>query len=202
MAKRKGPSGQQLREIRSSLAELKRKGLWSGDARKAKGGWRQKQTLKEFGDVLKGKAQVVKVDRKTAKEMQKHSRNTVGGVRSKIVGKKALAVVPVREPGERVKFSKKTGTLSSIVDMYGEKFRRIVPTKRVNRPEDLPDPPEGKKYYYGLISASGGGVRWESKEEFAAFIAEYKKKAKDADKFEDRIMSYVEILEPLDEDEE
>lgn len=178
MAKRKAPSGKELKQIRHNLAELKRKGLWSGDARKAKGGWRQKQTLKNFSEVLAGKAAVVNVGRKQARNMGEDFRAKNGRV-----------VIPVRK-GERPRFNKRSGAITSNVSLYDKEYRRLIFTKKFKTVDDLPSPPKGKKYYYGLISKGGGGMRFDDKAELLAFLAQY-------DSGKKNLVEKIEVLQPI-----
>lgn len=138
MSKRKAPSGQQLKQIRSQLAQLKKAGLYTGDVRNAKGGWRQKSIIKQYSDVLSGKAKSVKVG-KAARDFDPSYRA------------KNKRVVVKAEKGETFRYSKTSGGIISTVERYGIKFKRILPGKVIRRVEDLPRAKrKGKKYLYKL----------------------------------------------------
>jgi len=66
-AKRKTLSPEQLsdlRAFRTKIAKLKKRGLYTGDARKAKPSFKNKKLVKEFSDVLSGDARVFKIKNK------------------------------------------------------------------------------------------------------------------------------------------
>lgn len=138
MAKRKPVSGQRLKQTRSALAALKKAGLFTGDARKAKGGWRQQKLIKQYSDVISGKAKAIKVG-KDASSFAKEFRAKLG------------RVVVSAKKGEKLRYSKKSGTITSSREEYGVEFKRIVVKTAITKPSDIPDnPPKGKKWLYKL----------------------------------------------------
>jgi hypothetical protein len=137
MAKSKPLAGKALKSLRSGLAKLKSAGLFSGDVRGAKGGWRQKSLLKRFADVIQGKAKTVKVGA-AAKAFDETYRARMG------------RVVVKAEKGETLRFNKRAGAITSTTTRYGVKVKRIVPGRIVRTAEDLPKAPKGKKYFYKL----------------------------------------------------
>lgn len=138
MSKSKKPGGQLLKTIRAQLAKLKAVGLFSGNVRGAKGGWRQKALIREYSDVLSGKAKTVKVG-KAAKDFDPSYRARKG------------RVVVKADKGETFRFDKRSKTITSRREVYGVKMKRILPGKPIRQISDLPSKaPKGKKYFYKL----------------------------------------------------
>lgn len=182
MSKRNRPSGQRLKEIRHSLAALKKAGLWSGDARAAKGGWRQVKLINDNKDVLAGKAKTVKISKKDRASVTGNFRTHRDRV-----------VVPVRNKDEKIRYNKKDKTFTSTITMYGRKWRKHIVAQRLDDVAKLPDPPAGKRFYYGFRSKSGGGIRPSDKQEFLKLLNQYQISL-------NRIADVVEILELMDDD--
>lgn len=166
-SKSKYPKGQALKAIRSDLAKLKAKGLWSGDARSAKGGWRQKALIKELRDVIDGKAAVVKVPRKDAAEIRKTQR--VHNNR---------AVIRKRDKKERISYSEKSKTFTSSVNIYGYEWKRIILGKTFTDPTQLPRAPKGWVYRYGFVDGEGVVQLMRDYDDLIDFFSGYREKLK------------------------
>lgn len=205
MAKKKRASGQEIKELRSNLSKLKKLGLWSGDARSAKGGWRQKQTVKEFRDVLSGRATVVKPPKVKAKESRSrvretlknvplHSRQAIGSVRRK----GNVLIAPVRQAGEKIKLNAKTGQIESHVTFKRGnrqiRHKRILHGGKIASADNLPQAPEGQKYWYSIMNRKGSGFRYDNIEQLKEHIARYKKPEESYEENEAKMMQYIEIL--------
>lgn len=160
MSKRKPPLTQAQKDAIPKLAKLKEKGLFKGNARRpSKYGVKQ---TKVFGDVISGKATVVKVSFKDARKYKDAFR--VKGTR----------VVVNKDKDETVRYNRKTGEIVSIRKQYGKRIRkRILPTK----PEKLDQLPKAKKgRYYTIPFYRGSSVErftFESIDELRKFMSGY-----------------------------
>ena len=156
MATRKAPITQAVKALRAGLAKLKRLGIFKGDARNAKGGWRQKALVKEYAPVLEGKAKVVKVG-KAAKQFDKtfHPKNE--------------RIIVNIQKNETARFDKKTGQIVVTGKNYGVKYKRRILPKGINPFQNLPVAPKGKIYLFQMPD----GFRYD-REGAQQFLNKYK----------------------------
>jgi hypothetical protein len=166
MAKKKPPSGQRLKEIRRGLSTLKRAGLYKGDVKRAKGGWRQVKLLNTYRGVVKGEEKAVKVGTlKQAKTFPAELRPRNGRV-----------VVPAKK-SEHPRFNKKTKQIvKTVTRPGGEKVRTIILPQKVFSIADLPKAPKGRKYFYSVQFAQGQSARFSDPEELARLMQPYKER--------------------------
>jgi hypothetical protein len=155
-----------LAETRARLKELKKHGLYTGDLRRSPTRY-AKSLIGKFGDVLSGRAAVVKTtSRATAKVYDK-------GYKTK--GK--LVIVPT-DPTRVFTFNKKTGEIEGRRTLPSGKVAvsRILPHQPGQTPAFGPVPP-GKTRWYSIMFRRGKklvlGYRTDSWAEMQNFMAYY-----------------------------
>lgn len=162
------------------LRELKKLGLFGGRVR-APSKYGVSQT-KKFSDVLTGKAAVVTAPPKAVREYR-------AAGRFKVKGRKI--VVP-KEKGERVKYDKKLGAISSTRETYGQRVKTVKPP----RGGETMKAPRGKRKVY-VIPIGPRRFRFTSRAELEKFMRPYEQGTRPYEKWRE----YVEI-EFLDRDDD
>jgi hypothetical protein len=158
-------SASQLRAFRSQVAKLKAKGLVSSkvDARSQKQTKYMKSIVRKYADVLSGKAAVVNVGRKTAKEYDEKSFRPRFG---KIAVRK--------EKGERVYFDKKSKTVKSTRKAYGNRVTKLILPQKKFDIEKLPKARKGYRTFYSVpFNGWTSSPRFENMDELRAFMQGY-----------------------------
>lgn len=130
---------EQSRRTKHALAQLKRKKLYKGDARKAPTHY-GKSLVAKLSDVLKGKAAVITTTRTTARKYREAG--------FKVRGNKII--VP-KEKGERYKISKSGEITSTRRTLTGQKVKKHVEPSKRETVRDLPThAPNGNRYQYAV----------------------------------------------------
>lgn len=117
-------TGTQLKNFRRDVAKLKAKGLVSKriDARAQKPTRYMQGQVKKYGDVLEGKAAVIKLPKRSAAKEFSEKFRTKG----------RSVVVPIRK-GEKLGYSKATGEISASSKIGGKRVRRRMSSKGATR---------------------------------------------------------------------
>lgn len=178
MAKTKPLRGQALKEHRHKLSVLKKAGLTKIDAKRAKGTRHQKKLIKEYADVLAGKAKAVKVGTlRHAKSFPPEMKPRNGRV-----------VVKARA-GEHPHYDKKNKRITATASRYGVTYRRIILPQRVFSIDDLPKPPKGRVYkYFVPFNNVNDSPDFQDPQELFNFMNEYEKRGQYRN-----WMQYIEI---------
>lgn len=153
-------TGKNLVRFRSDVAKLKSKGLVGPrvDARKQRPTRYMREQVAKFRDVLSGKARVVKVPRKIAKEYE----GTLRVKRSRVVIR--------TEKGESVRYDKKIGKVTTKRQSYGKNIRKVIIPNPTGDPDKLP---QGKQYRYTIPFANGGRFTFPTLAELRRFMEGY-----------------------------
>lgn len=158
-----------LKKFRSDVAKLKAKGLLSKgvDARSQKPTRYMKHRVKEFDDVLQGKAKVVHTKtRAQAKDF--------GDLRH--VGKSV--VVPVVNKTERVRFNAKTGEITSSARENGKRLKKTIRARNIDL-YNIKTYPRGDNIRYRMPFGGGGSYQqFDTPEDLFAFMFQYESKPK------------------------
>lgn len=178
--KRRAGKAPSTNKIRRDLRKLRDSGLISKrvDLRK-KPTAAQKRLLKKYDDVLKGRA--VAIDTGSAKKARAYKKGytTKGNV----------VIVP-RQKGERVRYNKKTNTLSSTRKVRGKTVTKTVVSGQL--------PPLGPNEFYVLPFAGGQRFRTNDLTLLLQFGGDYESRKVNPFK---NWQSYVEIETVEDEGE-
>lgn len=183
----KKPTGAQLRKFRSDVAKLKAQGLTSArvDARSQKPTRHMLRKVKDYQDVLQGKAKVVHTKtRAQAKEF--------GDLRH--VGKSV--VVPVINRTERVRYNAKTGEIVSSARENGRRVRKTIRAKSVDL-YNINTYPRGNNIRYRMPFGNSY-QQYDTPEDLFAEMFKYETKPKNPYK---DWQKYVQIITVEDEDE-
>lgn len=154
-------SGKQLVRFRTDVAKLKQRGLVGPkvDARKQKPTRYMREQVRRFADVLSGKARVVKVPRKIAKEYE-------GTLRVK----RSRVVVRVENKSETVRYDKRLGKVTTRRQSYGKNIRKVIIPNPTGNPDNLP---QGSQYRYTIPFANGGRFTFPTLAELKRFMEGY-----------------------------
>jgi hypothetical protein len=177
----KGLHGTELRKFRSDVAKLKASGLVGPrvDARSQKPTRYMRDQVRQYRDVIEGRAKVVKLPRDQAKRYE-------GTLRVK----RSRAVVPVESKAERVTYSKKDRAIVTQRMAFERRIRKVVRP----RPRDISDLPTGPNLRYSIpFGQQRGRFTFDDPKELARFMQGY-------GSYNDWIR-YVEIEEIDDLDE-
>ena len=133
------------------------------DARSQRETRYMKSLVKKYSDVLSGKATVVNVGRKTAKE---YSEDTFRPRFGKIV-------VP-KKKGEHVYFDKKSKQVITTRKEYGQSIKKIIRPQKEFSIESLPKPRKGKRLFYRVpFNGWTNSPRFEDLQELKNFMSGY-----------------------------
>lgn len=171
-------SADQLKKFRSDVARLKAKGLTSKrvDARKQKPTKYMRRKVRDFQDVLSGKAKVVSVPKRAIAKEYSEKFRTVG----------KHVVVPVK-PGENVAYSKKQNEITASRRVDGKRIKRRLSPKGATRVEA---PISGNVIY--TIPLGGTRQSFDTWEDLVLFMEPYEANPKNPYK---EWYKYVEISE-------
>lgn len=158
---RKALNGTELRKFRSDVARLKAAGLVGPkvDARSQKPTRYMRDQVRQYRDVIEGRAKVVKLPRDQAKRYE-------GTLRVK----RSRAVVPVESKSERVSYSKKDRAIVTQRTAFERRIRKVVRP----RPRDISDLPTGANLRYSIpFGQQRGRFTFDSLQELAKFMQGY-----------------------------
>ncbi len=178
----------QLKQFRSDVAKLKKKGLVSGrvDARSQKPTRYMLEQVKKYDDVLKGKSTVVSTKkRKKAKEYSDRFKTKFDKV-----------VVP-KEPGERIRYSKKDDTIIGTSVRDGKKIRKRYSKGEL---EDLEKLPPG--YIYRIQFGGGQIFSFDDKTDLIEFMHPYEVNPKNPFRNWKKYVEVVSVTGDGDDDDE
>lgn len=165
LTKRQAQTRQRDLEVRAQLRVLKDKGLYRGDLRKAKPTAYGKKLVKQFSDVLSGKAAVLKAPK-----------NKDAAVFKDTFRVRYNRIVVPKEKGENVRYDAKKRTIKSSRVRRGKKETVTKAARPVDSIFGLP--PERPGRFYRVPFGGGQSFTFETRKELEAFMQPYEEKSR------------------------